>query len=184
MAIVCAILALAAVAATFAPAGAQSAARRKVWSIGEPIHPLHLNAELDALVRSITDMAAAMTTETLVVTGAITEGGTLLSAKYLGIGSKAADADRLDGYDSPVFMPSKGTIEALLTGQIGSHTHAGEAIDGGTIHNARLPAIINASTEVQVAGVPVVLPATFVDTDTAKVDTAEAGVIRIRCVLK
>lgn len=40
----------------------------------------------------------------LLVPGSISEGGTALSSKYLGISSKAADSDLLDGHDSSYFI--------------------------------------------------------------------------------
>lgn len=42
----------------------------------------------------------------LTVTGNIKENGTLLVNKYLGLTSKAADSDKLDGHDSTYFYPA------------------------------------------------------------------------------
>lgn len=96
----------------------------------------------------------------------------------------AADSYKLAGNTAATYANSKTTIEALLTGQIASHTHAAPSIDGGQLSNGRLPDTINATTAVQVAGVPVVRPVTFVDTTTVKWDTSSVGIVKCRAVLE
>lgn len=58
----------------------------------------------------------------LTVEGSISEGGTALSSKYLGINAKAADSDKLDGNDSSYF---------INTSNIGSQYVAYASLAGG-----------------------------------------------------
>ena len=52
----------------------------------------------------------------LYTTGSISEAGTTLSSKYLGINSKAADSDKLDGKDSSVFVQATKNASVSVVG--------------------------------------------------------------------
>lgn len=90
-----------------------------------------LSAQSAAITGAITGASATMTGAvqgaTLIGTTSITEEGTLLSAKYLGISALAADSAKLAGNTYQTYQNSKATIEALLTGTITSHNHDGTA---------------------------------------------------------
>jgi hypothetical protein len=72
----------------------------------------------------ITTQGALTVTGNATVSGTISEGGTSLASKYLGITAKAADADKLDGLDSAVFLRNdqNGTINGTLTVNAGGGT--------------------------------------------------------------
>ncbi len=60
-----------------------------------------------------------------------TEGGTLLSSKYLGISAKAADSDLLDGNDSSYFINTAGG--QTITGDLAASTFT----EGGTLLSSK-----------------------------------------------
>ena len=72
-----------------------------------------------------TTIGENISTGNLTASGAISEGGASLSAKYLGISSKAADADKLDSLDSTYFTNASN----LSTGTLPSGRVAGDYSD-------------------------------------------------------
>jgi hypothetical protein len=142
-----------ALGATVAQAAAP--ARVKTW-VKEELSAADLNAEFNNLISALTagtaDLAVgivrasgevgitgtlnaygaakivgALTAQTGAFSSTVSEGGTLLSAKYLGISAQAADSAKLAGNTAATYGNSKATIEALLTGTITSHNHDGVA---------------------------------------------------------
>ena len=134
----------------------QSAYRKKVWSSGETVLMVQLNTEFDNLINAVNSVEVTFTTLSWSLAGSylglhdkaddsdkldgVHGSGYSLSGhnhdlSYLGIHAEADDSVKLAGNVAASYTPSKATIEALLTGDISSHSHsaylpvAGRSVD-------------------------------------------------------
>jgi len=81
-----------------------------------------------------------------IFTGTISEGGTLLSSKYLGISAKAADSNLLDGIDSSQFLRSD--VADNFYGKLYGGTQAVSAIGFGYVSNAATPVTLTSGSQI------------------------------------
>jgi len=82
----------------------------------------------------------------IVASGTISEGGTLLSSKYLGISAKASDSNLLDGIDSSQFLRSdvNDNFSSLLYGNIQGQS----AMGFGFVSNASTPTTLISGAQI------------------------------------
>ena len=92
--------------------------------------------DISTIPSTYLSLSGGTITGDLIVSSTISEGGTLLSAKYLGISGKATDADKLDNLDSSYFTNatnlSTGTLPSgRIAGDYSGITGLGTVASGG-----------------------------------------------------